>query len=403
MDINELTKGADGSLTQKKVTNPLGQVFGYIRVSTAQQNLDRQQIALEEYGVDPTLIFADKESGKSFNRPAYKKLIRCIRKGDIIVIKSIDRLGRNYTDIIDQWRMITQDIGCGIHVLDMPLLNTTGNTEDLTSLLITTIILEVLSYVAQNERENTIKRQKEGIKAAREKRRVIVGKPRKPMPMEFWEIYILWREGRYSSNDLIRFCAQVWDIKSRTFYRRINELHQRFGSFSVEKLRKIIPSEEWFGGIEISKERLEKGIGYYNQYVMHDPTKERRQRENRKARLANMTDEELEQELRDTILKQRMKRFHEQFGIRDENGVSLCEEKPKPKKKKLTKTDRMNAARMGKTLAEDGQSGTVTMPTDHAEDSGVEDVQVLVDNKPVIPEVNREPSILDIKRTTIII
>lgn len=160
-----------------KIKNKYGEVWGYVRVSTKEQHEDRQLIALEEYGVDNTHIFIDKQSGKNFNRPAYKRLVRIVRKGDIIVIKSIDRLGRNYQDIIDQWRMITQDIGCGIHVIDMPLLNTSGDPEDLLNKFITDMMLQVLSFVAQNERENTITRQKEGIEAAKRRRKVRIGRP----------------------------------------------------------------------------------------------------------------------------------------------------------------------------------------------------------------------------------
>ena len=193
---------------KKKLENKYGEIFGYARVSTTQQHEDRQMIALEEYGVDPSHIFLDKFSGKSFNRPAYKKMLRILRKGDIIVIKSIDRLGRNYQDIIDQWRMITIDIGCGIHVLDMPILNTSGDPEDLTSKFITDMMLQVLSFVAQNERETTIKRQQEGIAAAKRRRKIKIGRPKKKMPYDFWSIYLAWKSGKYKSSDLWRYCLQ---------------------------------------------------------------------------------------------------------------------------------------------------------------------------------------------------
>lgn len=122
--------------------NPFGRVYGYVRVSTNTQCTDRQLDAMLDYGVPENHIFIEKQSGKNFNRPMYKKLIRLIRKGDIIVIKSIDRLGRNYQDIIDQWRIITQDIGCGIHVIDMPTLNTSGDPTDLLSKFITDMMLQ---------------------------------------------------------------------------------------------------------------------------------------------------------------------------------------------------------------------------------------------------------------------
>ena len=267
-------KGSDGYLH-----NDMGEVWGYCRVSTVQQKTDRQEIAMEEYGVPATKIFIDKQSGKSFNRPAYKKMIRILRKGDIIVIKSIDRLGRNYQEIIDQWRMITQDLGCGIYVIDMPLLNTTGDPEDLISKFITDMMLQVLSFVAQNERENTISRQREGIDAARRKRIVTIGRPKIPMPFDFWQIFVMWKKREYSTTDLYRFCHETYGMSNRTFYRRINELNQRYGDLPPERLDDLILDKEFFEGIHFDNERLEQGIGYYNQYVLNNPDKERALRE----------------------------------------------------------------------------------------------------------------------------
>ena len=150
-------------------------IFGYIRVSTREQNTDRQLIALKEYGVLPENILTDKQSGKDFNRPNYKRLLKRIHKGDCIVIKSIDRLGRNYKDIIKQWQFITKDKGADIIVLDMPILNTSLN-KDLIGTLISDIVLQLLSYVAENERINIRQRQAEGIAAAKE-RGVRFGRP----------------------------------------------------------------------------------------------------------------------------------------------------------------------------------------------------------------------------------
>ena len=150
-------------------------IFGYIRVSTREQNTDRQLIALKEYGVLPENILTDKQSGKDFNRPNYKRLLKRIHKGDCIVIKSIDRLGRNYKDIIKQWQLITKDKGADIIVLDMPILNTSLN-KDLIGTLISDIVLQLLSYVAENERINIRQRQAEGIAAAKE-RGVRFGRP----------------------------------------------------------------------------------------------------------------------------------------------------------------------------------------------------------------------------------
>lgn len=381
--------------------NPDGEVYGYCRISTKQQNLDRQLIALEEYGVPKTMIFQDKESGKNFNRPAYKKMIRCVRKGDIIVIKSIDRLGRNYSDIIDQWSMITNDIGCGIHVIDMPMLNTSGDPESLLNQFMVNIILQVLSFVAENEREQLIKRQQEGIAAARKKRKVVVGKPRKKLPYDFWEIYLLWKEKRCKSMDLYRYCQEKWKMTERTYHRRINELDQRFGSLTNRQLRNIIPDKEMFEGIEFSNERLERGIDYYNQYVMHDPARDRRQRENRKKRLDQMTQEEQELYLKEEHLKKRRKMVHEYFGIRDENGVYIGLDTDRPK------THRRRNEAMG---AEDPRTHGYNsiaqfIKNHHASNSGIEDMTILIDDKPVIPEVQRKKDPVDMMkpvRTTIV-
>src|SRR5699024_2678900 len=123
--------------------NPGCKILAYCRVSTKEQNLDRQLDAMKEYGIDPAYLFSEKESGRTLNRTAYKRLIHILRRGDILVIKSIDRLGRNYNEILEQWRLITMDLGCGIHVLDMPSLNTSGNPDDLISRFITDMMLQV--------------------------------------------------------------------------------------------------------------------------------------------------------------------------------------------------------------------------------------------------------------------
>ena len=140
--------------------------YGYVRVSTREQNEQRQVVAMRDYGIHPKQIYMDKQSGKDFERPNYKRLIRKIRKGDALVIKSIDRLGRNYEEILEQWRFVTKDKGADIVVLDMPLLNTT-QCKDLTGTLIADVVLQLLSYVAQTEREFIRQRQAEGIAAAK--------------------------------------------------------------------------------------------------------------------------------------------------------------------------------------------------------------------------------------------
>ncbi len=150
-------------------------IYGYIRVSTRDQNTDRQLIALKEYGIKSENILTDKMSGKDFNRPAYRRLLKRIHKGDCLVIKSIDRLGRNYKDIIKQWQHITKDIGADIKVLDMPILDTRQH-KDLLGTFISDMVLQLLSYVAENERVNIKQRQAEGIAAAKE-RGVKFGRP----------------------------------------------------------------------------------------------------------------------------------------------------------------------------------------------------------------------------------
>lgn len=142
------------------------EIYGYIRVSTKEQNESRQLLALKNHGVSPENIYSDRQSGKDFERPGYKRLIDKIQPGDTIVIKSIDRLGRNYGEILEQWRLITQKLRCDIAVLDMPLLDT-RQSRDLAGTLISDIVLQLLSYVAETEREFIRQRQREGIEAAR--------------------------------------------------------------------------------------------------------------------------------------------------------------------------------------------------------------------------------------------
>ena len=166
-------------------------IYGYIRVSTKEQNEDRQLIALREFPVLVNNIYMDKLSGKDFNRPQYRKLLRKIRPGDIVVIKSIDRLGRNYEEILLQWRIITKEKQVDVVVLDMPLLDTRKSGNDLTGTFVADLVLQILSYVAQTERENIHQRQKEGIAAAK-LRGVRFGRPRKPIPEGFWQLKVAW-------------------------------------------------------------------------------------------------------------------------------------------------------------------------------------------------------------------
>ena len=156
-------------------------MYGYVRVSTREQNVERQLIALEKAGIHKKKIFIDRQSGKDFERPAYQKMMKKLRKGDIVVTKSIDRLGRNYEEIKEQWRIITKEIGADIMIQDMPLLDTT-KSRDLLGNFISDVVLQLLSFVAENERNNIRTRQAEGIAAAR-KRGVRFGKPAIPMPL----------------------------------------------------------------------------------------------------------------------------------------------------------------------------------------------------------------------------
>lgn len=193
--------------------------YGYIRVSSKDQCEDRQLISLQEFPVQEKNIYIDKMSGKDFNRPQYKKMMRKVKSGDLIVIKSIDRLGRNYDEILDQWRVITKEKEVDIVVLDMPLLDTRTENKTLTKTFISDLVLQILSYVAQTERENTKQRQMEGIAAAK-KRGVRFGRPRKTVPDNFNEV-----KGRYLNKEITsREAAKQLKIAQNTFLRWTNGL-----------------------------------------------------------------------------------------------------------------------------------------------------------------------------------
>ncbi len=178
-------------------------IYGYIRVSTKEQNEARQKIALQNFPVREENIFMDRQSGKDFNRTSYRKLLKKMRKKDILVIQSIDRLGRNYEEILEQWRILTRERQIDIVVLDMPLLDTRDKNRDLTGTFMADLILQVLSYVAQNERENIRKRQAEGIAAAKE-RGVHFGNPGKPVPVAFEDVAGKWRRKEISLSEALR-------------------------------------------------------------------------------------------------------------------------------------------------------------------------------------------------------
>ena len=180
-------------------------IYGYVRVSTREQNEDRQLIALREVGVENKNIFLDKQSCKDFERPRYRKLLRKLKRDDLFYIKSIDRLGRNYEEILQQWRLLTKDKGIDIVVLDMPLLDTRRG-KDLMGTFLSDIVLQVLSFVAENERTNIRQRQAEGIAAAKA-RGVKFGRPPKPQPEGFHDTYQRWRRGEITGTAAAKACG----------------------------------------------------------------------------------------------------------------------------------------------------------------------------------------------------
>lgn len=174
--------------------------YGYVRVSTKDQNEERQIVALKEFGIKNDYIYLDKESGKDFNRRQYKKLLCNAKEGDLIVVKSIDRLGRNYKEILDQWRKITKEKGVNIFVLDMPLLDTRETEKDLTGTFIADLVLQILSYVSEVERNNIKQRQAEGIAVAKAKG-VKFGREPKAIPINFEREYELWNRNEISARE----------------------------------------------------------------------------------------------------------------------------------------------------------------------------------------------------------
>lgn len=191
--------------------------YGYVRVSSVDQNEDRQLIALSEKKIPPGNIFTDKQSGKDFERPRYRQLVNNLEAGDLLYVMSIDRLGRNYEEIQTQWRMLTKEIGVDICVLDMPLLDTRQG-KDLMGTFIADLVLQILSFVAQKERENIKKRQAEGIAAAKA-RGVKFGRPKTPMPDNFGKIIQKWQENHLATEEVFRLC----NMSKATFYRKLRE------------------------------------------------------------------------------------------------------------------------------------------------------------------------------------
>jgi DNA invertase Pin-like site-specific DNA recombinase len=197
-------------------------IYGYARVSSKEQNLDRQLAELKKAGVEERNIFTDKESGKTFNRKAYNLLVgtkesaSMLRENDLLIIYSIDRLGRNYTEIMKQWQYITQEIKADIKVLDMPLLDTSKQDNSLDSRFVAELVLQILSYVAQKERENIKIRQAQGIKIAKEQGKHL-GRPLADFPVNWKEIYTQWKNKDITAVEAMK----KMELKKNTFYNLV--------------------------------------------------------------------------------------------------------------------------------------------------------------------------------------
>jgi len=195
----------------------MASIYGYIRVSSQDQNEDRQLIAMKEKMVPSSNLIVDKQSGKDFERPQYKKMVKKLKAGDLLYVLSIDRLGRNYEEIQRQWRILTKEIGIDICVIDMPLLDT-RNGKDLMGTFIADLVLQILSFVSESERNNIKKRQAEGIAAARA-RGVHLGRPVKKVPENFSEIVKAWEKGEITLAEALKQS----NLSQTSFYRRRRE------------------------------------------------------------------------------------------------------------------------------------------------------------------------------------
>lgn len=202
-------------------------VYGYIRVSSLDQNEDRQRLALRAKGIPEGQLYIDKQSGKSFDRPHYRQLVRRLKPGDLVYVLSIDRLGRSYTEIQEQWRRLTREKGVDICVLDMPLLDTRQG-KDLMGTFIADLVLQILSFVAQSERENIHKRQAEGIAAAKA-RGVRFGRPPSPLPENFYEAYGAWNSKKIT----LRQAAELCGMPKSTFYAKAAQIREESGQNAV--------------------------------------------------------------------------------------------------------------------------------------------------------------------------
>jgi len=197
------------------------QKYGYARVSSADQNEDRQLLALQELGIPQRQIYIDKQSGKNFERKSFQKLVRRLKAGNVLYLPSIDRLGRNYDEILEQWRILTKEKGIDIVVLDMPILDT-RQYKDLIGTFISDLVLQVLSFVAHKERDNIRQRQADGIKSAKAKG-VKFGRPEKQMPDNFGQLVEKWERGEISTTEILGICK----IGKTTLYARLKEYKAR--------------------------------------------------------------------------------------------------------------------------------------------------------------------------------
>lgn len=196
--------------------------YGYARVSSKDQNLDRQLDQLKAIGIEPRHIFCDKASGKNFNRPSWDSLIDQLQKGDLLVIVSLDRMGRNYTEIKEQWQHITHEKKADIKVLDMPMLDTTKTNDSLDRRFIADLVLQILSYTAEKERKNIHARQEQGIKAAQE-RNVKFGRPAAQFPDGWEQTYTAWKDGQITATAAM----DSLNLKRTTFYKLVKQYEQQ--------------------------------------------------------------------------------------------------------------------------------------------------------------------------------
>ncbi len=195
----------------------MNKTYGYVRVSSTDQNEDRQMLVMNEKGINKKQIFIDKQSGKDFNRASFQKMLKKLKRGDLLYILSIDRLGRNYNEILEQWRILTKEIGIDICVIDMPLLDTRCG-KDLMGTFIADLVLQILSFVAESERENIKKRQAQGIAAAKQ-RGVRFGRPETPAPPDFESIVKAWEKDKITTKSAV----EKSKLSRSTFYRKVRE------------------------------------------------------------------------------------------------------------------------------------------------------------------------------------